>query len=118
MSNLFVCFCRWIEGWQRKQRQYQEDRCSNFPHRRYNFEKDEDNEYSCWDNGWDDDLREAFCSNKNNIPVLKALKEDIECGWSTASIYKISPYLPIFILAIQTFFHIDFSNINTYFMLQ
>ncbi|XP_044018629.1 chaoptin-like [Aphidius gifuensis] len=94
------CNIGWIEGWQRKQRQYREDRCSNFPHRRYNFEIDEDNEYSCWDNGWDDDLREAFCSNKNNIPVLNALKDDIECGWSTASTNKFNYKFIIYIFSL------------------
>ncbi|XP_015117217.1 chaoptin [Diachasma alloeum] len=84
------CDIGWIEGWQRKQRQYQEDRCSYLPLRQYNFERDENNEYSCWDNGWDDDLRESYCSNKNNKSVQKTLKDDIECGWSSAFSFQVS----------------------------
>lgn len=87
------CDIGWIEGWQRKQRQYQEDRCSYLPLRQYNFERDENNEYSCWDNGWDDDLRESYCSNKNNKSVQKILKEDIECGWSSATSFQVSKAL-------------------------
>ncbi|XP_034949878.1 chaoptin [Chelonus insularis] len=96
------CDIGWIEGWQRKHRQYQEDRCSNtFPLHHYNFERDEENEHSCWDNGWDDDLRESFCSNKNNMSIMKALKQDIECGWSSAPTRKISQLLLVFVLLIS-----------------
>ncbi|KAK0165366.1 hypothetical protein PV328_003884 [Microctonus aethiopoides] len=101
-GSYLTCDCEigWIEGWQRKHRQYQEDRCNIFPVRRYNFELDESNEYSCWDNGWDDDLRESFCVNKNNMTVLNALKTDIECGWSSANIYQVSHLLIVSITAI------------------
>ncbi|KAH0557410.1 chaoptin [Cotesia glomerata] len=94
-GSAVTCDCEigWIEGWQRKHRQYQEDRCNTFPLHQYDFERDEENEYSCWDNGWDDDLRESFCANKNNMSVIQALKSDIECGWSVASTYQVSQLL-------------------------
>lgn len=69
--------------WQRKHRQYEEDRC-NSHYELNNYEREEGNEYDCWDNGWDDDLRETFCMNKNNQSVAEALKSDLECGWSSA----------------------------------
>ena len=69
--------------WQRKHRQYQEDRC-NSHYEITNYEREEDSEFNCWDNGWDDDLRETFCINKNNMSVSDALKKDLECGWSSA----------------------------------
>ncbi|CAD1476915.1 unnamed protein product [Heterotrigona itama] len=86
-GSYFTCDCDigWMENWQRKHRQYQEDRCTTYSEFK-NFERDEeDDEFDCWDNGWDDDLREAFCLNKNNVSVLEALKTDLECGWGAAS---------------------------------
>ncbi|XP_017883740.1 chaoptin-like [Ceratina calcarata] len=85
-GNYFTCDCDigWMEDWQRKHRQYQEDRCTTYSEFK-NFERDEeDDEFDCWDNGWDDDLRESFCLNKNNMSVLEALKTDLECGWGAA----------------------------------
>ncbi|XP_050445558.1 chaoptin isoform X1 [Cataglyphis hispanica] len=77
------CDIGWIEIWQRKQRQYQEDRCISYDEFK-NFEHEESDEFS-WDNGWDDDLRETFCLNKNNISLSNALKIELECGWGAAS---------------------------------
>ncbi|XP_053976028.1 chaoptin [Hylaeus volcanicus] len=85
-GSYFTCDCDigWMETWQRKHRQYQEDRCSTYSEFK-NFERDEeDDEFDCWNNNWDDDLRETFCMNKNNISVLEALKDDLECGWGGA----------------------------------
>ncbi|XP_020278724.1 chaoptin [Pseudomyrmex gracilis] len=83
------CDIGWVEVWQRKHRQYQEDRCNSYEEFK-NFEREEDDEFSCWDNGWDDDLRETFCLNKNNLSLSNALKEDLECGWSAASHVSVS----------------------------
>ncbi|XP_033217135.1 chaoptin-like isoform X2 [Belonocnema kinseyi] len=77
------CDIGWIEMWQRKHRQYQEDRC-NSHYELTNYEREEDIEFNCWDNGWDDDLRETFCINKNNMSVSDILKKELECGWSSA----------------------------------
>ncbi|XP_003424382.1 chaoptin isoform X2 [Nasonia vitripennis] len=82
------CDIGWIEMWQRKHRQYQEDRCNSHTELN-NYEREEGSEYDCWDNGWDDDLRESFCVNKNNVSVAESLKSDLECGWSAA----YSPHL-------------------------
>lgn len=78
------CDIGWIEIWQRKQRQYQEDRCTSYDEFK-NFEHEENDEFSCWDNGWDDDLRETFCLNKNNVSLSNELKIELECGWGAAS---------------------------------
>ncbi|XP_039308071.1 chaoptin isoform X2 [Solenopsis invicta] len=78
------CDIGWIEVWQRKHRQYQEDRCISYDEFQ-NFEREEGDEFSCWDNGWDDDLRETFCLNKNNISLSNLLKTELECGWGMAS---------------------------------
>ncbi|XP_051160683.1 chaoptin isoform X1 [Leptopilina boulardi] len=92
------CDIGWIEMWQRKHRQYQEDRC-NSHYELTNYEREDDSEFNCWDNGWDDDLRETFCMNKNNMTVSDALKKDLECGWSSASSFYISNFsLFIFII--------------------
>lgn len=80
---IFFIVCRWIEVWQRKHRQYQEDRCTSY-NEFTNFEREED-EFNCWDNGWDDDLRETFCQNKNNMSLSNVLKMELECGWDAAS---------------------------------
>ncbi|XP_072751646.1 chaoptin isoform X2 [Anoplolepis gracilipes] len=77
------CDIGWIEIWQRKHRQYQEDRCTSYELK--NFEHEEGDEFDCWDNGWDDDLRETFCLNKNNVSLSNALKIDLECGWGAGS---------------------------------
>ncbi|XP_015178176.1 PREDICTED: chaoptin-like isoform X2 [Polistes dominula] len=78
------CDIGWIEMWQRKHRQYQEDRCNSYGEFN-NFEREEGDEFNCWDNGSDDDLRETFCMNKNNMTLSKALKTEIECGWSSGN---------------------------------
>ncbi|XP_036140371.1 chaoptin isoform X2 [Monomorium pharaonis] len=78
------CDIGWIEIWQRKHRQYQEDRCISYDEFQ-NFERKEGNEFSCWDNGWDDDLRETFCLNKDNVSLSNSLKTELECGWSATS---------------------------------
>ncbi|XP_046834184.1 chaoptin-like [Vespa crabro] len=90
------CDIGWIEMWQRKHRQYQEDRCNSYGEFN-NFEREEGDEFNCWDNGWDDDLRETFCMNKNNMSLSNVLKTEIECGWSTGS-YVDSSNLLIFVL--------------------
>ena len=87
-----------MENWQMKHRQYQEDRCTTYSEFK-NFERDEeDDEFDCWDNGWDDDLREAFCLNKNNVSGLEALKTDLECGWGAASYTHPPRHLILFFL--------------------
>ncbi|EZA58102.1 Chaoptin [Ooceraea biroi] len=78
------CDIGWIEAWQRKHRQYQEDRCTSYDEFN-NFEREDGDEFNCWDNGWDDDLRETFCSDKNNMSLSNALKIELECGWGAAS---------------------------------
>nr|XP_012137075.1 PREDICTED: chaoptin isoform X3 [Megachile rotundata] len=103
-GSYFTCDCDigWMENWQRKHRQYQEDRCTTYSEFK-NFERDEeDDEFDCWDNGWDDDLRESFCLNKNNVSVLEALKTDLECGWGSAS-YVHAPYQLILLLLFTLF---------------
>lgn len=83
--------------WQRKHRQYQEDRCNSHTELN-NYEREEGSEYDCWDNGWDDDLRESFCVNKNNMSVAEALKSDLECGWSAADSLHFSKLVVFSIL--------------------
>ena len=78
--------------WQRKHRQYQEDRC-NVHNELNNYQREEGNEFECWDNGWDDDLRETFCLNKNNMSVLEALKSDLECTWNAGVSLNLSKVL-------------------------
>ncbi|KAG7188013.1 hypothetical protein KM043_017656 [Ampulex compressa] len=101
-GNYFTCDCDigWMEMWQRKHRQYQEDRCSTFGEFN-NFEKEEGDEFNCWDNGWDDDLRETFCINKNNISVSQMLKTELECGWGAASYVHVSNKLIFFFLGLS-----------------
>lgn len=84
INIFFFLLYRWIEIWQRKHRQYQEDRCTSYDEFK-NFEHEEGDEFNCWDNGWDDDLRETFCLNKNNVSLSNTLKIELECGWSAAS---------------------------------
>ncbi|CAK9809946.1 chp [Anthophora quadrimaculata] len=101
-GSYFTCDCDigWMETWQRKHRQYQEDRCSTYSDFK-NFERDEeDDEFDCWDNGWDDDLREAFCMNKNNISVIEALKTDLECGWGAANYIHAPHQFVLFFFAV------------------
>lgn len=89
-----------METWQRKHRQYQEDRCSTYSEFK-NFEKnEEDEEFDCWNNDWDDDLRESFCLNKNNISVLEALKSDLECGWGAGGYIQPPHHLVLLLLVI------------------
>ncbi|XP_066585681.1 chaoptin [Prorops nasuta] len=97
------CDIGWIEMWQRKHRQYQEDRCTSYDDF-HNFEHEDGDEFNCWDNGWDDDLRETFCLNKNNMSVAEALKTDLECGWGAASPLKPSYFcfLAIILLTFVT----------------
>ncbi|XP_012225901.1 chaoptin isoform X2 [Linepithema humile] len=85
-GNYLNCDCDigWIEVWQRKHRQYQEDRCTSYSEFK-NFEREEGDEFNCWDNGWDDDIRETFCLNKNNASLSNTLKTELECGWGVAS---------------------------------
>ncbi|XP_043261233.1 chaoptin [Colletes gigas] len=100
-GSYFTCDCDigWMETWQRKHRQYQEDRCNTYSEFK-NFERDEeDDEFDCWNNNWDDDLRETFCLNKNNISVLEALKTDLECGWGAAG-YVHAPHLLVLLFLI------------------
>jgi len=84
---------RWIELWQRKHRQYREDRCAGY-NEPTNFRREKGDEFICWDNGWDDDIRETFCVNKNNMSLSNALKTELECEWSGAS-HVLSSILPI-----------------------
>lgn len=93
------CDIGWIEMWQRKHRQYQEDRCTTYSEFN-NFQREEGDEFNCWDNGWDDDLRETFCVNKNNMSLSKVLKTEIECGWGAGSYVCASNMLIFFLLAI------------------
>ncbi|XP_058788857.1 chaoptin isoform X2 [Phymastichus coffea] len=88
------CDIGWIEMWQRKHRQYEEDRCMSH-NELNNYEREEGSEYECWDNGWDDDLRESFCENKNKMPVSEALKADLECGWSVGTKLQLSKMLAL-----------------------
>lgn len=93
---------RWIEMWQRKQRQYYEDECGTYTD--HIFEPDQDDKYNCWDNGWDDDLRETFCANKNNMSVIEALKTDIECGWGSANLPMLANALIVFSVLLSNVF--------------
>ncbi|XP_014217165.1 chaoptin-like isoform X2 [Copidosoma floridanum] len=86
------CDIGWIEMWMRKHRQYEEDRCNSHSEL-YNYDREEGHEYECWDNGWDDDLRETYCANKNNVSVAEALKSDLECGWAAADSFGLSRIL-------------------------
>ncbi|XP_015593421.1 chaoptin isoform X2 [Cephus cinctus] len=107
-GSYLTCDCDigWIEMWQRKHRQYLEDRCigSYGLYGSYNFygdyEREEVSDFSCWDNGWDDNLRETFCLNKNNMSVSQALKADIECGWGGASCFSLPSFLGLLILTV------------------
>ncbi|EFN76362.1 Chaoptin [Harpegnathos saltator] len=93
------CDVGWIEVWQRKHRQYQEDRCTSYDKSK-NMEHEEDDEFNCWDNGWDDDLRETFCMNKNNVSLSNMLKTELECGWGAASHIILSNTLTLLVLSI------------------
>ncbi|XP_014471116.1 PREDICTED: chaoptin isoform X3 [Dinoponera quadriceps] len=92
------CDIGWIEVWQRKHRQYQEDRCASYDKSK-NVEREEGDEFSCWDNGWDDDLRETSCVNKNNASLSNTLKAELECGWGAAS-HAILPSLALLVFSI------------------
>ncbi|KYN18187.1 Chaoptin [Trachymyrmex cornetzi] len=83
------CDIGWIEIWQRKHRQYQEDQCISYDEF-HNFEREEVDEFNCWDNGWDDDIRETFCLNKNNVSLSNLLKTELECGWAMASTIELN----------------------------
>lgn len=85
--------------WQRKHRQYEEDRCMSH-NELNNYQREEGSEYECWDNGWDDDLRESFCQNKNLMPVADALKSDLECGWSSATTLQLTRSFVFFLVAV------------------
>ncbi|GLG93927.1 Chaoptin [Gryllus bimaculatus] len=54
------CDLGWVEGWLRHQRQYLGRLAP-------------------------DDLRLATCSDRSNASLLSVLKEELECGWSSAS---------------------------------
>lgn len=86
--------------WQRKHRQYEEDRCNSHSELN-NYEREEEREFECWDNGWDDDLRETFCVNKNDESVAEALKMDLECGWSAADSAQLSKMLVLSVLVVM-----------------
>ncbi|KZC10143.1 Chaoptin, partial [Dufourea novaeangliae] len=103
-GSYFTCDCDigWMETWQRKHRQYQEDRCTSYNEFK-NFDRDEeDDEFDCWNNDWDDDLRESFCLNKNNVSVLEALKSDLECGWSAGTYVHGLHHIVLILFAILT----------------
>ncbi|XP_018053036.1 PREDICTED: chaoptin [Atta colombica] len=89
------CDIGWIEIWQRKHRQYQEDQCISYDEF-HNFEREESDEFNCWDNGWDDDIRETFCLNKNNVSLSNLLKMELECGWATANIIELNTIFLVF----------------------
>ncbi|XP_012260603.2 chaoptin [Athalia rosae] len=96
------CDIGWVEMWQRKQRQYYEDECGTYSD--HISAPDEEDKYNCWDNGWDDDLRETFCLNKNNISLLEALKTDLECGWGSADSPVLTNIVVFFsILVVRVF---------------
>ncbi|XP_018348156.1 PREDICTED: chaoptin isoform X1 [Trachymyrmex septentrionalis] len=88
------CDIGWIEIWQRKHRQYQEDQCISYDEF-HNFEEEGD-EFNCWDNGWDDDIRETFCLNKNNVSLSNLLKTELECGWAMASTIELNTIFLVF----------------------
>ncbi|XP_012061414.1 PREDICTED: chaoptin [Atta cephalotes] len=89
------CDIGWIEIWQRKHRQYQEDQCISYDEF-HNFKREESDEFNCWDNGWDDDIRETFCLNKNNVSLSNLLKTELECGWATANIIELNTIFLVF----------------------
>lgn len=62
--------------WQRKRRQYL---CGKSPSDTPFFT---DHDYTC--RHADDDLRTSLCANKANQSVIDVLKNEIECGWSSA----------------------------------
>lgn len=79
----FSCDCEvgWIEFWQRIKRQHF---CSS-------IDWPDDVEFSTqltfnenceYD---DEDYRTTKCSNKNSEPLIEILKNDLECGWSSAT---------------------------------
>lgn len=85
MTNVFFIFIylygfSWIEVWQRKRRQYL---CYSNPNKAAVYKSFA---YNC--RHTQDDLRNSYCSNKNNQSLIEVLKTDIECGWSKASSQK------------------------------
>ena len=87
--------------WAKKHRQYEEDRC-NSHYEFNNYDREDENDFECWNNGWDDDLRETFCINKNNMTVSDALKTDLDCGWGAASPVQLSKLI-MFLFSITVF---------------
>lgn len=75
-----LCCCSWIEFWQRKQRQYY---CHTQTWTETTFG------LTAWTPHYakpgcmqiDDDLRQAWCSNKQSQQLLEVLKSELECGW-------------------------------------
>ncbi|CAH1114704.1 unnamed protein product [Psylliodes chrysocephalus] len=93
-GNKWTCDCDlgWIEVWLRKRRQYLCDEDSPSFTATYR-------DYTC--RHTEDDLRTAYCSNKNNHTVIDVLKTEIECGWSDSP--RLTGYsLPAIILTVVT----------------
>lgn len=87
----FSCDCEvgWIEFWQRFKRQHF---CSSvdFPDEtdfktQLSFDDNCDDIYPD-----DEDLRLTKCSNKNSESLIEILKNDLECGWSSASTRSVN----------------------------
>lgn len=75
------CEVGWIEFWQRIKRQHF---CSSIEWPddvdfRTQLTFNENCEYD------DEDYRTTKCSNKNSEPLIEILKNDLECGWSSAT---------------------------------
>lgn len=66
-----------MEVWQRKRRQYLCDSSLNV------LPPFKSPAYSC--RHADDDIRNSECPNRNNQSLIEVLKNEIECGWSSAS---------------------------------
>ena len=64
-------FCRWIEFWQRKRRQYMcgKQTWSSNTFITNTHETIHKNKYDC--QNINDDIREALCSNKNNARLIE-----------------------------------------------
>lgn len=75
---------RWVETWQRKKRQFL---CPDGDRRGCEY-------------GAEDDMRDARCENKSNKTLIEVLKNDLECGWSSASslAHHWTMLIPAFIL--------------------
>lgn len=78
---MFPVYHRWVEGWERKKRQYF---CTE-----------------SWDacRTLDDDLRLARCDNKQQQSMLEVLKTDLECGWNSGESLRGATLLVLTLLA-------------------